>query len=134
MHDVGKGESKLQQNQDIGKDEKEREGLCTIKRIESVSETLKIPEATLKIFRALLKYDSLGEYLKVGKLEVCISQLKEAARDAQIEYKPFLTLMDLYHNCDAGSYKNLSLRIFIYSSFTRVPHHQKLMNFLYQSN
>lgn len=128
LHDIGKGESRLSCNQHLGKTLKERENICTIKTIRQVAQSVNLSDPVCGIFCALLKYDSIGEYLKGAvDLQTCRAQFQEAADEAGIGFDSFKTIIDLYHRCDAGAYKRVAACIFDKSGFERIQSHQKLM-------
>ena len=115
LHDAGKGVG----HQEVPREfrtplsMKRAETDATILLMEMNQKVLQLLDHELTLFRAMVENDSVGLYLKgaihfMGSLE----WLCQGAAKADVMLADFITLMDLYHNCDAGSYPALSSELF----------------------
>ena len=110
LHDIGKGVSK---EADViaanpGLSAKELELLKTREILVETMENLKIPPKTIQICKAMLMYDSQGEYLKGNmEMEMIRDQIREMAEACETEPRQFYQIYQVYHLADAASYPNL---------------------------
>ena len=115
LHDGGKGAGhsevppKLRTPQNM----KRAEIKGTILLMEMNQHALGLSNEELALFKALVEKDSMGSYIQ-NKISPssCLKLMGEGAKKAHIHINDFITLMDLYHNCDAGSYPGLAKTIF----------------------
>ncbi len=114
LHDIGKGVSKKVEAIEKYKEktDKERELLCCQDILKETMTKLNIPSALIFICKAMLKYNSLGDYISGNysseeEAKRLIGQIKDMAEDAGLPPVQFLDLFQKFHLVDFGSYPSL---------------------------
>lgn len=130
IHDIGKGPAMKDyaQNPTHYTSRKNAEIIFT-QRVLTDLPPVGLNTGQIKIIKEMLSQDAIGELLrrKISPFEAA-SILKKAADKAEMCALKFFNLMNLYHNCDSGSYPMLCKRIFIDKGMERIESHCKLLN------
>ena len=117
LHDAGKGVGHREVAAQFKTPMNLKRAECdaTILLMEINQNVLGITDEELGLFRAMVEHDTIGTYLKneIG-FSAALDRLSQGAIKAKIELSDFVTLMDLYHRCDAGAYPRLEVLLFDY--------------------
>jgi|GEM_PF-3553984 len=97
LHDIGKG--RAAEEDDLNLQHK-----YTLEILRPTLANLQYDEPDIKIASALVKADTIGEYIRLGDREQAVEEIKELSEEAGLPTEQFLELLLTFHKVDAGSY------------------------------
>lgn len=115
LHDIGKGLALENQDKAWGNPVsfKEDELTKTVEIMVPILKERSVQERVIHLFTQLLKYDSIGGYLKGDiPIEEVVDQLLEIAQDSFFSLEEIFSIFDAFHMVDSSSYPKLFQSIY----------------------